>query len=175
MKKAGCWMIAYGIESGSDMILKRSKKKATVKQAIDTLKWTKDVGIRAYGYFIIGLPGETRKTIRETINFAKKNPLTFAIFHVASPYPGTEFYEECKNNNWLTFSKWEEIDQGGESPINYPQLSSKEIMNGIKRAYREFYLRPSAVFNVLREIKNLGDFVHLSRMGLEHLIWRKKG
>lgn len=171
MKKAGCWMIAYGIESGSSEILKKCKKEATVKQSIDAINWSHEIGIKNYGYFVIGLPGETKETIQETIDLAKMLPITFAIFHVASPYPGTEFYNQCVENNWLTAKKWEDINQGGNSPINYPQLSGKEIMQGIKKAYFSFYLRPKAVFNVCKEVKNFKDFKHLFNLSIEHLKW----
>lgn len=171
MKKAGCWMIAYGIESGSEKVLKLCKKGAVLKQAVQATKWTKAASIKNYGYFIIGLPGETKETIKETIDFAKKLPLTYAIFHTASPYPGTEFYKIAKRRGWLTSERWEEVDQGRGIPINYPQLSSKEIMQGIKKAYLSFYLRPSAVVKLVREIKNLSDLKHLSMMVLWHLRW----
>ena len=106
-----------------------------------------------------------------TIDFAKKLPITFAIFHVASPYPGTKFYKQCVKNGWLTASEWECINQGGTSAVSYPQLSSDEIMAGVKKAYLSFYLRPATVMNVLREVKNIKDFNHLVRLALEHLKW----
>ena len=169
MKKAGCWMIAYGVESGSSEILEKCKKMATVEQAEETIKLTHKIGIKVYGYFIIGLLGETQKTIQETIDLAKRLPITFAIFHTASPYPGTEFYQQVKENGWLTSEKWENIDQGGISPVDYPQLSGKEIVSEIKRAYRSFYLRPRAVLNILFSIRNFRDIKELIRAGMVQL------
>jgi radical SAM superfamily enzyme YgiQ (UPF0313 family) len=169
MKKAGCWMIAYGFESGSQEILDKCKKQATIKQIEDAANLTKKIGIKMYGYFIIGLPGETKKTIEETIGLSKKLPLTFAIFHVASPYPGTEFHYEAGKNNWLNLASLEDIDQGGVSPVNYPNLSSEEIMRGIKKAYLSFYLRPNVSLRILKEVKNFNDFKHLFSIVLEHL------
>tara|TARA_Y100000310_G_C20680321_1_gene815535 strand:+ start:1609 stop:3018 length:1410 start_codon:yes stop_codon:yes gene_type:complete len=169
MKKAGCWMVAYGFESGSQKILDKCKKQATIKQIEDAANLTHKMRIKMYGYFIIGLPGETKKTIEETINLSKKLPLTFAIFHVASPYPGTEFHYEAGKNNWLNLASLEDIDQGGVSPVNYQNLSSEEIMRGIKKAYLSFYLRPNVFLKVLKEVKNFNDFKHLSSIVIEHL------
>lgn len=169
MKKAGCWMIAFGFESGSQKILDLCKKNSTIDQGEKIAKLTDKVGIKIYGYFIIGLIGETIETIQETINFAKNLPITFAIFHVASPYPGTEFYHQVKNGGWLTSEQWEDTNQGGASPIDYPQLSSKEIMKGIKKAYRLFYLRPTAAWRILRSIRNFSDLKQLIMAGINQL------
>jgi radical SAM superfamily enzyme YgiQ (UPF0313 family) len=169
MKKAGCWMIAYGIESGSQQILDNTRKEITLDQSVNAVKLTHDIGISVYGYFIIGLPGETKETINETIEFAKELPLTFAIFHVGSPYPGTVFYKEAKEKGWLNFTKWEDVDQGKATPVVYPDLSSDEILKGIKKAYLAFYLRPVVALKVLRQIKNFKDIKHLINITFEHI------
>jgi len=169
MKKAGCWMIAYGIESGSQEILNRCKKEATLEQTKKAVKLTDKIGIKVYGYFIIGLIGETKETIQQTINLAKSLPITFAIFHTASPYPGTEFYKEVKERGWLVSEKWEDIDQGTTIPINYPQLSAQEINKGIKTAYRAFYLRPKAVWNILISLRNIKDIKGIIRAAINQL------
>lgn len=171
MKKAGCWMIAYGIESGSQDILDKCRKDQTIQQIIKSINLTNKYGIKIYGYFIIGLPGETKETIKETIKFAKKLPITFAIFHVASPYPGTDLYNDAKENNWLNLSEdLEKVDQGGNSPVNYPDLSAEDVMNGIKKAYLSFYLRPIAVFRILKGIRSFSGLKHLSSIVFEHLV-----
>ncbi len=169
MKKAGCWMIAYGIESGSPEILKKCEKEVTVEQIEEAVRLTHKIGIKIYGYFIIGLLDETKKSIQETIDLSKRLPITFAIFHVASPYPGTKFYQQIKEGKWLVSERWEDIDQGGTSPINYPQLSGKEIMTGVKKAYRSFYMRPRIILNILRSVRNFGEFKELFRAGMKQL------
>jgi len=95
MGKAGCRLISWGIESGSEQILKHARKGAYPDKAERALRWAKKAGIMNWGYFIIGLPGETEATIRQTIDFAKKLPLDIALFHVAAmqqagpdPHPG---------------------------------------------------------------------------------------
>src|SRR5687767_6281702 len=94
MAQAGCWFISWGIESGNEEILKRARKGAYPDKAERALRWAKKAGISNWGYFIIGLPGETEDTIQQTIEFAKKLPLDIALFHVAAPYPGTPFFFE---------------------------------------------------------------------------------
>lgn len=172
MKKAGCWMIALGLESGSNKILQLCNKKTTLTQGKKAVKIITNAGIKVYGYFIIGLPGETKKTIRRTIDFAKSLPITFAIFHIASPYPGTKFYEIAKERGWLTSEKWEDADQGNSSPVDYPQLSGKEIIQGIKRAYKEFYLRPKAIWRILYSVKNIKDLNRLVGAGINQIFWK---
>jgi radical SAM superfamily enzyme YgiQ (UPF0313 family) len=101
MGKAGCRLISWGIESGNEQILKHAHKGAYPDKAERSLRWAKKAGIMNWGYFIIGLPGETEQTIRETIEFAKKLPLDIALFHVAAPYPGTPFFFEVVENGWF--------------------------------------------------------------------------
>ncbi|UCC54958.1 MAG: radical SAM protein, partial [Anaerolineaceae bacterium] len=94
MSKAGCWLISWGIESGNESILRHARKGAYPDKAERALTWARRAGIKNWGYFIIGLPGETEATIRDTIDFSKKLPLDIALFHVAAPYPGTPFFFE---------------------------------------------------------------------------------
>lgn len=171
MKKAGCWMIAYGIESGSDKVLKKNKKEATVADAVKFVNLTHQIGIKVYGYFIIGLLGETRDTIKETIKLAEELPVTFAIFHTASPYPGTEFSKIAIKKGFIKKGEWERIDQGSISSVGYPNLSSKEITRFITKAYLSFYLRPIAIFRIMASIRNLKDITHLFRLAINHLRW----
>jgi len=88
MARAGCWFISWGIESANEAILKSIHKGYRQEQVGQALTWAKNAGIRNWGYFIIGLPGETEETIQDTIAFSKKLPLDLALFHVAAPYPG---------------------------------------------------------------------------------------
>ena len=113
MGRAGCWFISWGIESGNEQILKRAHKGAYPDKAERALRWAKKAGIANWGYFIIGLPGETEVTIRETIEFAKKLPLDIALFHVAAPYPGTPFFFEVVKEGWFRpGTRWEQVDEG---------------------------------------------------------------
>ena len=91
-----------------------------VKRALD---WSRKAGIKNWGYFIIGLPGETEESIRETIDFAKQLPLDIALFHIAAPYPGTPFFFEVVQNNWFRpGTRWEQVDMDKETVLDYPDL-----------------------------------------------------
>ncbi len=171
MKKAGCFMIAYGFESGSQKVLDLSKKGITIDQIKKVAAITHQVGIRVWGYFMIGLPGETPATVRETIDLAKSLPLTLANFAVAAPYPGTEFYNLAKGEGWLQSDDWEEYDQNYSAIVSYPEMGREEIEKAMKTAYKEWALRPMIILNIFREMKNFDDFKTLFDVGWSHLKW----
>ena len=171
MNKAGCWMVMYGIETGSDKILNNVKKggTATVEKARLAVSWAKKHKIKVWGYFIIGLPGETKATIEETIRFSKELPLDMVNFSVGAPYPGTEFYKQTIENNWLESQEWEDFDQNYSAIVSYPELSSKEIMQGIKKAYISWFARPKGILVFLKGCSSLENIKQLFSIGLMHL------
>lgn len=171
MKKAGCWMIMYGIETASPEILKNVRKggNATVEQARNAVLWTKEAGIKVWGYFIIGLPGETKETIEETISFAKSLPLDIVNFAVGAPYMGTEFYEQSKKNNWLKSEEWEDFDQNYSAIVSYDGLPAQDIKNAIMKAYLKWYCRPQGLLALLRGFSNLESLLTLFKIGIRHL------
>jgi radical SAM superfamily enzyme YgiQ (UPF0313 family) len=151
MKAAGCWMIAIGIESGDDQILKNIKKSSTVSLVKSTVLDIHAAGIQVWGYFVIGFPGETPETIEKTIQFSKSLPLTIAKFDIGAPYPGTEFYDFVTKNGFLNLDSYEEFDQNASAVVSYPGLSSRQIKAGVRRATREFYLQPRILWHVFKE------------------------
>ena len=157
MKQAGCWLIAFGIESGSQQILDNVKKDARVEDAARTIRLCRRHGIKTWGYFIIGLPGENRQTVRETIEFAKSIPLDIALFHVAMPYAGTEFYFQAVANGWLNTSQWKHFDMNDSAVVQYEHLTAGEILQATKQAFREFYLRPVQIWRLLKMMLSARD------------------
>ncbi|MFQ5575778.1 MAG: B12-binding domain-containing radical SAM protein [Anaerolineae bacterium] len=138
MGQAGCHMISWGIESGSEEILKRARKGASPAKAEQALRWARAAGIKNFGYFIIGLPGETEETIKQTIAFSKKLPLNVAIFHIAAPYPGTPFFYEVVENGWFRpGTNWEQVDMDQSTVLDYGHLSAEQLNYWQKRATRE--------------------------------------
>jgi radical SAM superfamily enzyme YgiQ (UPF0313 family) len=143
MGQAGCWLISWGIESANEMILKRARKGYKKEQAFKALQWAHDAGIKNWGYFIIGLPGETEESIQETMVYSKQLPLDIALFHIAAPYPGTPFFYEVVENNWFRpGTKWEEVDMDQSTVLDYGNITAERLEYWQKRATREWSLRP---------------------------------
>ncbi|MCC7354260.1 MAG: radical SAM protein [Anaerolineae bacterium] len=159
MARAGCWFISWGIESANEEILKRTRKGYRKEQAFRALNWARAAGIKNWGYFIIGLPGETEETIQETIAYAKQLPLDIALFHIAAPYPGTPFFYEVVENNWFRpGTKWEEVDMDQSTVLDYPGLSAERLEYWQKRATREWSLRPGPILTFIKGMNTWEGF-----------------
>lgn len=155
MKAAGCWMIAIGIESGDDGILENIRKQITVDEAEEVVRMIHGAGIEAWGYFVLGLPGETPSTLEKSIDFAVRLPLHMAKFDIAAPYPGTEFYRYVKEYGYLKAEHYEELDQNASAVVEYPDLSRAQIRQAVRRAKRRFFLRPRILLRVMKEIRDI--------------------
>ncbi|HKZ68621.1 MAG TPA: radical SAM protein [Anaerolineales bacterium] len=173
MGKAGCSLISWGIESGSEQVLKHARKGAYPDKAERALRWAKQAGIMNWGYFIIGLPTETEATIRQTIDFAKRLPLDIALFHVAAPYPGTPFFFEVVREGWFRpGTRWEQVDMDKGTVLDYPGLPAERLLYWQKRAFREWAFRPGPILTYLKML--LSDFSTMKtalNVGLQHLSW----
>jgi len=175
MAKAGCYYIAWGLESGSKEILSHARKGVDPGRAARSLAWSREAGIKNWGYFIIGLPGETEDTIRETIAFSKSLPLDIALFHIAAPHPGTPFFYEVVENGWFRPGvRWEQVDMDESTVLDYPGLSAERLEYWQKRAFREWALRPGPMITYLKML--LADrrtFRSALDVGLQHLGWAR--
>jgi radical SAM superfamily enzyme YgiQ (UPF0313 family) len=177
MGRAGCWMISWGIESGNEVILRKAAKGADPQKAKQALTWARKAGIKNWGYFIIGLPGETVETIRETIELSKDLPLELALFHVAAPYPGTPFFFEVVEHGWFKEgTKWEQVDMDKETILQYENLSAEDLLYWQRRAFREWAFRPGPAMAYLKMLfSDLRTFKRAFRVGVEHLGWALSG
>lgn len=173
MGEAGCWFISWGIESGNAQILKHVHKGISPDKAERALRWARQAGIKNWGYFIIGLPGETEETIRETINFAKKLPLDIALFHVAAPYPGTPFFFEVVEKKWFRpDTRWEQVDMDCGTVLDYPGIPAERLLYWQKRAFREWAFRPGPMFTYLKMLlSDPSTFRSAINVGLQHISW----
>jgi radical SAM superfamily enzyme YgiQ (UPF0313 family) len=173
MGKAGCRLISWGIESGNEQILKHARKGAYPDKAERALRWAKQAGIMNWGYFIIGLPGETEDTIKETIAFAKKLPLDIALFHVAAPYPGTPFFFEVVENKWFRpGTRWEHVDMDKGTVLDYPNLPAEKLLYWQKRAFREWAFRPGPALTYLKMLTyDWATTKTAINVGLQHIFW----
>jgi len=152
MRDAGCRLLIVGYESGDQQILKNIKKGATVERARQFTKDCHKLGLVIHGDFILGLPGETRDTIRNSINFAKELDVETIQVSVAHAYPGTELYDFAVKNGFMT-AESKMVDEGGHqlAHIEYPGLPAAEILDSVHRFYDEYYFRPKAVFRILKK------------------------
>jgi len=155
MKENGLRLLLVGYESGNDQILHNIRKGLRTDIARRFTSDCRKLGITIHGTFILGLPGETPETIRETIRFAVEiNPHTIQV-SLAAPYPGTQLYKEAIENGWLTENAGLNLvnDQGVQlSPISYPHLPASEIYHAVETFYRRFYFRPRKIFELTAEM-----------------------
>lgn len=144
MRSAGCRVISFGIESGSQPLLDQAKKGTTIAQARDAVDLAKSAGLSILGHFLLGLPGETEKTARETIAFARSLPLDFAEFNIVTPYPGSPLFESSAPTAFddIDWSRYEYSRQVIGSGVDLEAVRS--------RAYHSFYLRPKILWNMIR-------------------------
>lgn len=153
-RAAGCRLLAFGFESGSDRVLKRIKKGATVRQARRAVGWARKYGFTILGYFMVGLPGETAETIEETATLATELDLDFAKFSITMPLPGTPLWDE-----WGRYIDMDTVDfsihSNGAHLYEHPDFSWPELEAHTQRAYRSFYGRPRYVARrTLRAIRS---------------------
>ena len=154
LKDNGLRLLLVGYESGNQQILHNIKKGVRLEVARRFTKDCHDLGIVIHGTFILGLPGETRETIQETLDFAKEiNPHTIQV-SLAAPYPGTFLYRQAKENGWLRDEDTDLLTQDGLqiAPLHYPHLSHTEIYQSLEDFYKKFYFRPSKIASILAEM-----------------------
>lgn len=165
MKKSGCYRFAYGIESANKEILRKIKKKETIEAINEAIDIADSEGILCQGFFIFGLPGETKKTIEETINFAVNSKLSLAQFLILDVLPGSELWDMLKGSfipNWGKNSYKE--------PEWIPDFLTKEyLLKAQSRAFRKFYLRPRIIFKLIKII-GFGHIKYLFHRTLDYRI-----
>ena len=158
MKKAGCYGISYGVESINKEVVRICKKNITAEQVESAVVTTKSAGIQPALYFMIGLPGENVKSIKETIAFAKKMALKYDLrpqCTIATPYPGTEFWEMAKEQGWIK-GDLDKLEQTTSS-ISYPALSQQEIEYWHKQFYKQVVLNPIRLIKRILRIRHWNE------------------
>jgi radical SAM superfamily enzyme YgiQ (UPF0313 family) len=149
MKESGCYSLAFGIESGNQEILNRIKKKTNLKTIERTVRLAKKLGIVTQGFFIFGLPGETEKTIQETIDFAKRLPLDKAQFLILDILPGSELWDGLRRGqvvNW-NYKSYQEVTWVPEG------LDGPRLRRSVRYAFRSFFFRPRQMLFLLKYFK----------------------
>jgi hopanoid biosynthesis associated radical SAM protein HpnJ len=177
MRDNGLRLLLVGYESGNQQILHNIRKGVRIDVARQFTKDCQELGITIHGTFILGLPGETRETIEETIRFATQiNPHTIQV-SLAAPYPGTRLYKEALENGWLDTANAELINGRGVqiAPLHYPHLSHSEIFASVDEFYRRFYFRAPKIAALVCEMARSSDmFKRRLREGLEFLAFLRE-
>jgi anaerobic magnesium-protoporphyrin IX monomethyl ester cyclase len=153
MQASGCVGISFGIESGVQQILDNVRKGTTVEQGRIAVRTVKTAGMQTLGHFILGLPGETPETIRQTIDYAKEVDPDWAQFYCATPFPGTAFMAEAKKAGHLSETAPWRAYEFNTPIISTPTLSAAELKRARMRAYLEFYARPRIVKRVIGQVR----------------------
>lgn len=166
MKDAGFRGLYFGIEAGTDRLMKTIQKGETVEDNVKAVRLAHDVGLKVRGTFLLGLPTETREDSWKTINLARKLPLNFASFSIATPFPGTKLAEIAKEDGFQStdFSKFDIAGGllGKQIPYIPKGRTYEELRKLQKKAYFLFYLKPSRFFSFFTSevpdlnLKNLG-------------------
>lgn len=166
MKKSGCWMICYGIESGDNKVLAMNKKGATVEQARQAVRWAKEAGIKVWGYFMLGLYGDTRETMERTVQLSLQEPFEIVNYSISAPYPGTEWGNIAEERGWLVDKRWESYDQNYSAQVSQPGCDVHLVRQFQRMAYIRWYfswrgflflakcLRPRYISYLFKVIKN---------------------
>ncbi len=178
MKEAGCRMLIVGYESGNQKILNNIKKGITLEMAEEFTKNAKKTGLKIFGCFMIGLPGDTKKTVNETFEYAKKLNPDMAFFQQAVPFPGTELYNWVKENDYLTVKDWSDwLDDNGQLDciISYPWLTNKEIRGLRDKFTIQFYLSPKHLWEEFKRNLSLSEQVRLMKARFDYLKYLIKG
>jgi anaerobic magnesium-protoporphyrin IX monomethyl ester cyclase len=163
MKRAGCWQISYGVETGSQRLLDLINKGVTLKQVEDAFHLTKKAGITIRGFFMLGLPTETLEESMATIAFAKKLDPLWAQFTITVPYPGTGMFQELEDQgkirtyDWSCYNTWSGWKGEKEIPFVPDGRTIEELADLQKKALRSFYLRPSVAWKFIKSIQTIHD------------------
>jgi radical SAM superfamily enzyme YgiQ (UPF0313 family) len=177
MRDNGLRLLLVGFESGSQEILTNIKKGVKVERARQFAKDCRALGITIHGTFIVGLPGETKETIQETIRYAREiNPHTIQV-SIAAPYPGTALYEQAKANGWLPDDGAVLVDEHGvqTAALSYPHLNRTEIFDSVETFYKKFYFRAGKIAEMSAEMARSPEVARRRlREGVEFVSFLRK-
>ncbi len=155
MAQAGCHILRYGVEQGDPEMMRYVEKKTHLPQVKSAFDWAKNAGIDTFAYFIIGYINETEKTMRATIDLAKELDPRYVMFTKAVPLPNTPLMFEAVKQGFVDSDYWTRFTLGEALPAIPPLVPNAD--KWVKKAYREFYLRPQKIVNQALSIRNVSD------------------
>lgn len=167
MARSGCFMLSIGGESASREILKKACKRIEPEDIQRTVEMLRRAGIISLVYFLFGLPGETRATAKETVDFARKIGPDYVEFYPATPYPGTRFWQTAQEEHLILTEDFDRYECGGtEFVVKVGDMDPGEVEKMLRRAYRSYYFRPGYVPILLRRLRTPREFAKLIKFGL---------
>jgi len=160
-KQAGCHTVKIGIESGVQDLLDHMKKGYRIEQGVEVFRILSEIGINTHAHVMLGVPNETKETIRKTVDYVLKLNPTTATFGICTPYPGTPLYEELIKDfpeiGDGTQADFSRLHTQGVFNQSFTSLKSPELERCLRAAYRRFYVRPAYIFKILKQIRNMGS------------------
>lgn len=167
---AGCHLIKFGVESGVQSVLDRSKKGYQLNQAFDIFRVAREIGMDTHAHIMLGMPGDTRKTIQETIRFVTHDlQPTTATFGICTPYPGTPLFEEVFRKSpaigYGTGVNLKNLHLDGTFNETFCAVSGKDLSNFVRLAYRRFYCRPSYFLKMAGKMMTVHDLKRVALAG----------
>jgi len=165
----GCIRVNFGIESGDNSVLKNIGRNMTTEKIREVVEYTHKTGIQILGFFMIGLPGETKEQMMKTLNFMKELPLDYIQLNKYTPIPNSYYYNEMVKEHGRDY--WKEYVEGKISLDEFPSyklmVSNDELNNLLEKGYNDFYFRPKYIIQKLLSVRSFREFWRLAKGALD--------
>jgi len=173
MKESGCYLISFGVESGSQRILDLMGKDLRLEDVVCAFKTCRSLGILTMAFFMIGYPGETKEEIEKTVGFSLKLDPDFAQFLVTTPFPGTQIFDLLKKESKIEVTDWDQYSQFDQKGyFDYGEMKAKEVAKLAGQSYRRFYLRPKTIFRLIKRRETWLNLPNVIAGGAHYLLQR---